>query len=182
MNRLRRFAMIVSAGTMLWSCGTELGAPTTLTVSVHTPPEFGVDELLISARDATGIPAFAPFKVERSDGSFDPGRERIAILIPEELDGQTLVLRVDGTSRGVLRGSAGQLVHIEESRAMAASVVLAEPAVCGDGVLRAPLERCDDHNSATGDGCDSDCLVESAFSCISDAGRSPSVCTRGPTP
>lgn len=35
--------------------------------------------------------------------------------------------------------------------------------ICGDGVLISP-EKCDDGNSISGDGCDSDCGVEEGFS------------------
>jgi len=34
------------------------------------------------------------------------------------------------------------------------------PNTCGNGVLEAPYEECDDGNTDNGDGCSSDCLVE----------------------
>jgi len=51
--------------------------------------------------------------------------------------------------------------------------VNAWPTTCGDGVLD-PLEFCDDGNSATTDGCDAKCEVETGWSCSEDE---PSVCT-----
>lgn len=37
---------------------------------------------------------------------------------------------------------------------------VAGSAVCGDGVVTAPPEMCDDHNTMNGDGCNSHCRVE----------------------
>ncbi|MDI3290426.1 FG-GAP-like repeat-containing protein [Polyangium sp. 15x6] len=45
-------------------------------------------------------------------------------------------------------------------------------ALCGDGALAAP-ETCDDGNEASGDGCSSDCAVESGWTCS----EQPSTCT-----
>jgi cysteine-rich repeat protein len=44
--------------------------------------------------------------------------------------------------------------------------------VCGDGVIDA-AESCDDMNNTDGDGCDSTCLVEAGFACMTE----PSVCS-----
>jgi cysteine-rich repeat protein len=46
--------------------------------------------------------------------------------------------------------------------------------VCGDGLVVAGEEGCDDGNQGGGDGCASDCTVESGWSCQGE----PSVCTR----
>ncbi len=45
------------------------------------------------------------------------------------------------------------------------------PAICGDGMVEG-TESCDDDNTVSGDGCDSDCNVEPGFECMDD----PSVC------
>lgn len=42
--------------------------------------------------------------------------------------------------------------------------------MCGDGV-RAPTEPCDDGNMAGGDGCASDCTIESGWTCSATDGR-----------
>jgi fibro-slime domain-containing protein len=41
----------------------------------------------------------------------------------------------------------------------------AEVVVCGDGVLQAEVEECDDDNDADGDGCSAKCAVEAGYSC-----------------
>ena len=43
---------------------------------------------------------------------------------------------------------------------------------CGDGIIVPSDESCDDNNTATLDGCDDNCNVESYFTCTG----SPSVC------
>jgi cysteine-rich repeat protein len=44
---------------------------------------------------------------------------------------------------------------------------------CGDGILAAPAEACDDGNVTSGDGCTASCLVEPGWTCSG----SPSLCT-----
>ncbi|MGK4009308.1 DUF4215 domain-containing protein [Sorangium sp. So ce1036] len=51
----------------------------------------------------------------------------------------------------------------------------APEATCGDGVVGAPAEACDDGNQAAGDGCDPGCAVEIGFACAGE----PSVCAGG---
>ncbi len=46
---------------------------------------------------------------------------------------------------------------------------------CGDGVARAGIEECDDHNTASGDGCSPDCEIEPGWAC---SGEEPSACER----
>lgn len=49
----------------------------------------------------------------------------------------------------------------------------APPVVCGDGLVGAPDEGCDDNNTTNGDGCDSQCAVETGYACNGE----PSDCT-----
>ncbi len=50
--------------------------------------------------------------------------------------------------------------------------------ICGDGYLWAGEENCDDSNLIGGDGCASDCMIESGYECSRVAGQK-SVCTLG---
>ncbi|REG24456.1 cysteine-rich repeat protein [Archangium gephyra] len=50
----------------------------------------------------------------------------------------------------------------------------APPPSCGDGVV-SPGEACDDGNSASGDGCGTDCGIEAGYSCHGQ----PSLCNAG---
>ncbi|MEO8548848.1 MAG: DUF4215 domain-containing protein [Kofleriaceae bacterium] len=54
-----------------------------------------------------------------------------------------------------------------------AFTITATPSMCGNGVVDG-TERCDDHNTTTGDGCDASCYVEAGYVCT---GTTPSVCT-----
>ena len=47
-------------------------------------------------------------------------------------------------------------------------------ATCGDGII-ASTEGCDDHNTASGDGCSSSCQVENGYTCTGQ----PSSCSYG---
>jgi MYXO-CTERM domain-containing protein len=50
------------------------------------------------------------------------------------------------------------------------------PPICGNGAVAMP-ERCDDGNTAAGDGCSSSCTVESGYECfLPDDLGTPSVC------
>lgn len=63
------------------------------------------------------------------------------------------------------------------------AVVQNETGACGDGILEGQFEQCDDGNDISGDGCNSDCEVESYWSCAQDNGNSqPSVCTVSTVP
>ena len=46
-------------------------------------------------------------------------------------------------------------------------------AVCGDGVIVAGEEACDDQDSEPNDGCDANCQLEAGWTCIGE----PSTCT-----
>jgi cysteine-rich repeat protein len=37
--------------------------------------------------------------------------------------------------------------------------------VCGDGIINAAVENCEDGNTTSGDGCDSDCVTETGYAC-----------------
>lgn len=50
------------------------------------------------------------------------------------------------------------------------------PSICGNGAMAMP-EQCDDGNTANGDGCRSDCTVESGYECfLPDDAGTPSIC------
>src|SRR5207253_1220050 len=57
-------------------------------------------------------------------------------------------------------------------RLVAVALTLGTPSICGDGVVRAPRERCDDGVLGADDGCDDDCQVDTGFVC----GGEPSQC------
>lgn len=51
-------------------------------------------------------------------------------------------------------------------------------AHCGDGIFDAAHEACDDGNTVNGDGCSSECKIESGYACVVQS--SVSVCTEIP--
>ena len=54
-------------------------------------------------------------------------------------------------------------------------VVTLMPPICGDGIIESG-EQCDDGNTTSGDGCSSQCQIESCFTCVGQ----PSICTPAP--
>ena len=56
--------------------------------------------------------------------------------------------------------------------------VTCERPVCGDGEI-GPSEQCDDFNIADGDGCLSNCEVESGYVCYSQPSRCEVACGNG---
>jgi cysteine-rich repeat protein len=53
----------------------------------------------------------------------------------------------------------------ETNPILTSGVFPAVPESCGDGVLHPSLEQCDDGNPFSGDGCSSQCIIESGFFC-----------------
>ena len=51
--------------------------------------------------------------------------------------------------------------------------------MCGDGIIVAADEGCDDGNTVDGDGCSSVCLVESGFNCSGEPSVCGSICGNG---
>ena len=49
--------------------------------------------------------------------------------------------------------------------------------ICGDGIRVSSTIQCDDGNMASGDGCSSDCEVETNFKCSGGSSTSPDICT-----
>ncbi|MFK8030860.1 MAG: thrombospondin type 3 repeat-containing protein [Gammaproteobacteria bacterium] len=45
------------------------------------------------------------------------------------------------------------------------------PSFCGDGIVNAGVEACDDGNGVNGDGCSTSCTIELGFSCDVPAGQ-----------
>ncbi|HET7064680.1 MAG TPA: DUF4215 domain-containing protein [Rudaea sp.] len=70
-----------------------------------------------------------------------------------------------GHGRGARTGSLLQL-----------TLGAGQPTICGDGIVVAGIEQCDDGGTVDSDGCSDTCSVEPGYTCIG----SPSVCTQNP--
>ena len=44
---------------------------------------------------------------------------------------------------------------------------------CGDGIVTAPIEQCDDGNISSNDGCSNTCQFEIGFTCSNSASNNP---------
>ena len=67
-------------------------------------------------------------------------------------------------SGGKANGGTGPVIVVEEEGG-ACSSGCEDKVVCGDGVLQAMGEECDDKNVKPGDGCSPTCTVEAGYAC-----------------
>ena len=109
---------------------------------------------------------------------------------PETCDGGGETAQCDGDCTepicgdGYVNGAAGEACDDAAANSDAWSVsghcnaaCTGPGPSCGDGLLEAGDEACDDQNDITGDGCDTACEIESGWFCNS---AEPSACVRAP--
>ena len=94
------------------------------------------------------------------------------VLVPRELAGGELRLRVDGLIDGQVVASGVGTAVLVADRVVVMVILLGDPALCGDGVIDPAVEECDDGNLTGGDGCSASCRVEAGYTCTG----SPSIC------
>jgi len=70
---------------------------------------------------------------------------------------------VGGTTTST--GDTGPMIVLPSGDAGACGDACADQVVCGDGVLQAVGEECDDKNTTSGDGCSATCTVEDGYVC-----------------
>lgn len=144
---------------------------TAIEVAMQVDPALAVTQFRIST--AGDMPAFAPGNVPDSPRAL-AGTQTFVVLLPDDLDGRDLVVRVDGIANGSIVASGGAKLTVRAHHVTHVDVALGPPAVCGDGVVSDPIETCDDGNPNANDGCSATCFVESGWMCV---GVGPSVCT-----
>lgn len=84
-----------------------------------------------------------------------------------DVNGQARFARQDVQSANAL---ASESLSIVKPRLVCVPSTRAAAPACGDGFLDAG-EECDDHNTVNGDGCDSNCTLESCGNGIVDSGE-----------
>ena len=131
----------------------------------------GITQLRLSGTTTAG-PAFAPGVVPDSPRPLS-GEQTAVVLLPEALGGEDVLVRVDALAGDALVHTGGGTVAVQAREMKRLDVTLGDPAVCGDGKVAAPFEACDDGNAATGDGCSTNCSVETGWTCV---GIMPSMC------
>jgi cysteine-rich repeat protein len=171
---VRRSTLLLS---IMLACGEEELPPETgIDLTIAYDSTMGVERLVIwgtTDRGTTRIDQHtldAPFSV-------DPPGLRVApidLVLREALEGETVVVRVDGRAPdGRVVGSGATTVIVELARLIPATVTLGAPIQCGDG-RTSNLEACDDGNEVAGDGCTEVCTIEPGHVCQG----SPSICGR----
>jgi cysteine-rich repeat protein len=173
---------LARALTLVMACGVLNGCEkdtivvvtglTGIDVIVSYDPGLGLDQVAISGELAGGNVAFAPGELPSSPAPMTNGTDNFVVLLRDSLAGESLFLWIDGLSDGEVVASEGALLVVEEGRLVTVSLELGAPAMCGDGVVRAPREQCDDGRKDNADGCDDECRIEPGFFC----GGAPSQC------
>jgi cysteine-rich repeat protein len=135
-------------------------------VTVTVTPASGFDAVLRVMTTACDLTTEVPETVLGSDASAtaDGCADRHASGTAETL-----------TYRNLPAGTYSVLVdgYGTTSAGMYTLAVHGEPSTCGNGTVELG-ESCDDHNTATGDGCSDTCAIEAGYTCTT---TSPSVCT-----
>lgn len=178
-NPLRIVASVCLIAT---ACSQKTVVQTGLT-GLHLQVGFGaavgVDQLRISGNFADGSTAIPQNTLPSGAGAplaADPSTD---VLFSDAKAGQTVTIRVDGLAKGAVVGSEVGSGVLVAKNLVTVNITLGAAAVCGDGVLRAPLEACDDSNSTSGDGCSQSCVVEGGAKCPATAGPCAVGCGNG---
>jgi len=140
-------------------------------VTLIQDPSLKLDQVSISGT-LDGEPLLEPSLVPEEPEPLNNHDNSVVILLPDEAAGRTILLRVDGLSKGAIKASGQEPVFVPDGRLVDLDMTLGAPAICGDGLIRSGIERCDDRNIRPGDGCGSDCLVEQGWRCEGE----PSLC------
>lgn len=155
------------------SCGNPPVDPnaTAIETTVHLDPGLGIDQVTTSAAidSFDGPEAFAPGTLPTAPRRL-AASETFAVRVAEALDGKRVMLRVDGLVGGNLVASGGAAAMVVAHKITQVDVTLGAPAICGDGIVRDPLEGCDDGNRTAGDGCSPGCFPEADWACTNPPG------------
>lgn len=162
------FAALVFAALAFAAC---THAATHTGVEISATYAVAIDQLLMSGT-MDGASAFAPGVLPDEPRPLQPEGESATLYLPVALVGKSIVLRVDGLRAGQVVATGGVAMTVLGAHIQKVAVVLEAPVVCGDGVINPLLEACDDGNRQAGDGCGTECEVESGYSCAS----APSQC------
>jgi fibro-slime domain-containing protein len=65
----------------------------------------------------------------------------------------------------ITNGGSGPVIIVPEEGGACSEGCAEDKVICGDGVLQAIGEECDDKNEAPGDGCSATCTVEAGYVC-----------------
>src|SRR4029079_6629595 len=138
---------------------------TGITLTVNYQASLSLTALAFSATTANGAPAFAPGVLPNPPRQLNPTSESAVVLVPAALGGTTVTVRVDGLAGMKVAGSQQQAVALKTGELVSLTMTLGDPAVCGDSIVRMPIEQCDDGNTMAGDGCSPTCQTETGTTC-----------------
>jgi len=157
---------------------------TPIVLVCHVPPKIDrqpPNQISLTYADSTGANASAGVRaslvrVSRANGA----RGALAAVSSDDGTATGTALRRSQQFSFLLDHAAYYyLVRIEIDRSAPNESVqcigVALESTCGNGSISG-IEQCDDANSASGDGCSSQCKIEAGYTCTG----TPSVCTTGP--
>jgi len=131
-----------------------------------------IDQLTFSG-DWTNGRLFGPETLpDPVNGLLSSEGESVGVALPTVTVGEWVDVVVVGLRNGEAVASGQQSVQVIEGLVVTVVIALQPLQGCGDGVVEAPPEACDDGNNTSGDGCSGACQVESGYNCTGQ----PSFC------
>ncbi|MGI5860666.1 MAG: hypothetical protein ACOX6T_01265 [Myxococcales bacterium] len=125
---MRRAAAALGLAALLaLGCGPE---PASLLLRVRLPAGLAVEQLRARVTDLSGKPLFEPLlRPEQPGGSRLSGDQTIRLLLPDELDGETLRVVIEALAGGkvVGRGEGAAVAEMGSEAELLVAVVAVEP-------------------------------------------------------
>lgn len=163
----------ILASAILCGCGKEVKKGLTgIKLTILQRPETRMDQVRVSGV-VDSAPSFETTDFPEAPGNPLSGKLTLVILLSDAMAEKDLLVRVDGLYQANVVASGGAWARVRLGVLNELTVQLAEPAFCGDGQVRDPIEPCDDGNTTDGDGCSSICMVEQGYLCLGE----PSICS-----
>jgi cysteine-rich repeat protein len=150
---------------------------TSVLLTIKFEGTLNLDQLVVTGTSSDGSQAFKPLNLPEVPTPLPTGEEQVSLVWPAETDSFTVKIRVDGKSGDAIVASEEKNVDVQKGKMSRSTFTLGDPAVCGDGLMRTGIEKCDDGNLDDGDGCSALCEEEEGFACETVDGTS--VCRSG---
>jgi cysteine-rich repeat protein len=140
---------------------------------------LGLDQIRVSGIDADGADLFAPGDVPEPPAELASGEESVVVLLDDTMGGTRVIVRVDGLASSAIEATGVVETTVQSGEVVRVEVELGDAAACGDGVIRALLETCDDGNALAADGCNARCRDEPGWTCTGEPSTCETICGDG---
>lgn len=161
---MRRVFPLLLGAALVGGCADLPEGAAGVRLSITWAPELALDQLEVKVADPSGALAYQPVLVPEEARQLSATGEKLELVLNPLA---TARIRVDGLAAGEAVAQARTDVEPTAGSFVEASVFLPAnlEAVCGDGIITAPVEECDDGNAAGDDGCGTLCLLDPEWEC-----------------